>query len=257
MSTRAAKLHSRGAVPQIMEANRRQARPGGRRPEPLGHPARPQRRAVLLREHPAGVLPAVGPLQALEELVLLPLRQHGCRLLIEDDDALGVLGLGAVQPAAHLGPADVQPRGHCQGAGQLAPGGRAAGRDQVAVPGWRLSHGEGPAGPTPKVITEEIPPDYPARGRAAGDCPQAGPVGDRGGLGLAQELAQLLSRQTRVPENRSQRSLRHVLPGVDRHRGGAPIRMLEPAMAAANPAACNTLTSLAPVTAGNGDLGNL
>ena len=59
------------------------------------------------------------------------------------------------------------------------------------------------------------------------------PGSSRQRRGLAQKPAQIPSRQAGVPEDRPQRSLRYVPPGVDGHRGGAPVRVLEPVMAAA------------------------
>jgi hypothetical protein len=45
---------------------------------------------------------------------------------------------------------------------------------------------------------------------------------------------QILGRKASVAQNGPQRSLRHVLPGVDRHGRGPPIRVFEPVVAAAH-----------------------
>jgi hypothetical protein len=45
---------------------------------------------------------------------------------------------------------------------------------------------------------------------------------------------QILGRQASVAQDRSQRSLWHVLPGMDRHGRGPPVRVFEPVMAAAH-----------------------
>jgi hypothetical protein len=90
-------------VAQPVNGDRRQADPGRERPEPLGDPAGADRPAVLAGEDVAGVGPAGVPLQALEELALLPGRQDVGGALVDDDLAVGVVGLDVV--------ADMKPAG--------------------------------------------------------------------------------------------------------------------------------------------------
>ena len=73
-----------------MEGYRRQAAPSGECVEAHADPGRPERRAVLLREHPARVGPLGAPGQTFGELGLAPGLQRLRPVLVQADDPLGV-----------------------------------------------------------------------------------------------------------------------------------------------------------------------
>ena len=135
--------HRRRAVPQVVEPDRRQAEPRDQRVEPLGDaPGRSGVPSSRVNTRP-GVRPHARPRHPLGELDLAPCPQHVGRVLVDLDDALGVLRLGGVQLVFDLRLADVDAAGgevdvSPAQAGQLRPaqavvGGQVVQRVQPVV----------------------------------------------------------------------------------------------------------------------------
>jgi hypothetical protein len=93
-----------GTVPQAVQGNRRQPRPGDQPPEQAGHPVRADGPAGSAGEHVSGLGPpgpGGGTLVPLPEPVLAQRRDRG---LVERDDPLPGIALRQCygQPAAEL-----------------------------------------------------------------------------------------------------------------------------------------------------------